>query len=119
MLSFISCLVLGGLALLMFARAHFEFTRTVALLPGAMAVVELYLASVLEPGMFPVVTALLLLFRVAAVALGAVVLREDARLASLREEKRRRASRQILCATHGIEPVVAKRVEAASVRRAA
>ena len=119
MLSFLSSLVLGGVALAMFARAHFEFTKTVALVPALMAGVELFFASVLEPGLFPVLTALLMVFRVAVVALGVFTLREDAKMAKKREETRRRANRQILCATHGLEPVVAKRVESARLSKVA
>lgn len=119
MLNFVSSLVLGAVALSMFARAHFEFTKTIALVPAAMAAMDLYLASVLEAGLFPMLTALLVLFRVSAVVLGVCVLREDAKLAKKREETRRRANRQILCATHGIEPVLAKRVESARLSKVA
>ena len=113
MLSFISGLVLGGVALALFARAHFEFTRMVALVPAVMAAAELFFASVLEPTMFPVLTAFLVLLRVAAVALGVVTLRVDAKLAERRRETRRRTARQMLCAVHGIEPVVSKKVVSA------
>ena len=119
MLSFVSSLVLGFVALLMFARARFAFTKRVAFVPAVMAVAELFFASVLEPAMFPVLTALLVLFRVAAVALGVVTLRTDAAMAKKRAETRRRQNRQILCATHGIEPVAAKPAASARLSRVA
>lgn len=105
MFSFICSFALGSVAILMFARARFEFTKTVALVPAMMAGIELFFAGVLEPAMFPVMTVLLTAFRAAMIGFGLFVLHEDAKMAARREEKRRRCARQVLCATHGIEPV--------------
>lgn len=119
MLSFISSLVLGAVALTMYARARFEFTRTIALAPAVMAGLELYLANVLEIGAFPVLTVLLVAFRVAMVSLCVVTLCEDAKMAKRREEKRRRCARQTLCATHGIQPLVTAKAERTVIRKVA
>ncbi len=119
MLNYISCLVLGAVALSMYSRAHFEFTRTIALAPTVMAGLELYLANVLEVGMFPVLTVLLTAFRVAMVSLCIVVLCEDAKMAKRREEKRRRSARQILCATHGIQALSSVKAESVALHKVA
>lgn len=119
MFSFICSFALGSVAILMFARARFEFTKTVALFPAVMAAIELFFASVLDPAMFPVLTAVLTALRASMVLFGLFVLREDAKMAARREEKRRRCARQVLCATHGIEPVRTVKSEAVRVSEAA
>ena len=119
MFSFICSFVLGSVAIVMFARARFEFTKTVALVPAAMALTELFFASVLEPAMFPVLTVLLTAFRVAAAGFGLFVLREDAKMAARRSEKRRRCARQVLCASHGIQPVTTEKSQNIRVFEAA
>lgn len=119
MFSFICSFALGSVALLMFSRARFEFTKTVALIPAAMAGIELFFASVLDPAMFPALTVLLTALRVAMIGFGLFVLREDAKMAVRREEKRRRCARQVLCASHGIQAVSAKKPAAECLSKVA
>lgn len=98
-LSLLSALFLGGVALSMLLKAHQAKTCRVALLPLGAAVMEMMTAGYLTPAAFPVLTALLVVLRLTMAGCCLILLRRDvetARQAARREKLARRLEARTL-----------------------
>ena len=89
-LSLCSIAAMAGMFLYMFNKAKFARTRRMALLPLAGAVMEGIAAGALTPGLFPVLTAVLVVLRLTILLCCAGAMRQDAAMARRRSRIRRR-----------------------------
>ena len=96
-LSIISVVCMSGMFLMMLNKAKYARTRRMALIPLICAGMELLFTGVLTPGLFPVLTGVLVLLRAVILACCVGALRQDAAMA------KRRARR-----LKAVRPVVAK-----------
>lgn len=95
LLSLCSIVAMAGMFLYMFHKAKFARTRRMALLPLAGAVMEGIAAGALTPGLFPVLTAVLVILRLAILLCCAGALRQDAAMARRRSRIRRRMAAEM------------------------
>lgn len=102
LLNIISMVILASLSAYMFACARFECTRRIAIIPGIMSLMEMTMAGVLSNTAFPLITAFLLLCKVAIVAIGIVAIRADRTMAQKRSERRRALKRKLAFAQNPI-----------------
>lgn len=93
-LSLCSILAMTGMFLYMFNKAVLTSTRKMALLPLLCAVIEGLAAGALTPSLFPGLTAVLVVLRLAILLCCAGAMRRDAAAARRRERNRRRAAEQ-------------------------
>ncbi len=89
-LSLCSILAMTGMFLYMFNKAVLTSTRKMALLPLLCAVIEGLAAGALTPSLFPGLTAVLVVLRLAILLCCAGAMRRDAAAARRRERNRRR-----------------------------
>lgn len=102
LLNIISMVILASLSAYMFACARFECTRRIAIIPGVMSLMEMYMAGVLSNTAFPLITAFLLLCKVSIVVLGVIAIRADRTMAQKRSERRRALKRKMAFAQNPI-----------------
>ena len=93
-ISIVSILAMTGMFLWMFHKAKFASTRRMALLPLFCAGMEIMAAGMLTPGLFPVLTFLLISMRIVILLCCAGAMKRDAAMAARRA--RRRKSTNIL-----------------------
>ena len=95
LLSLCSIVAMAGMFFYMFHKAKFARTRRMALLPLAGAVMEGIAAGALTPGLFPVLTAALVVLRLAILLCCAGAMRQDAAMARRRSRIRRRMAAEM------------------------
>ena len=86
-LSMISAVLMGGMFLVMINKAKFARTRRMALIPLACAGMELLLTGVLTPGLFPVMTGVLIFLRVTILVCCVGALRQDTAMVKRRSRR--------------------------------
>ena len=118
-LSLCSIAAMAGLFLYMFNKAKFARTRRMALLPLAGGVMEGIAAGALTPGLFPVLTAVLVVLRLTILLCCAGAMRQDAAMACRRSRIRRRMAAEMARESIVTLPVAREIPSAGQSRRAA
>ena len=95
----------AGLSLYMLCRAKFERTRRVAYVLCGACGAELMVAGLLSLTAYPVLTAILLVARLALLGCGVAATRADRAAARRRAERRRAFARKLRCAEHPLSVV--------------
>lgn len=95
LLNMISVIVLASLSAYMFVCARFERTRQIAIVPALMSAIELYVADILSPTSYPILTAILLLLKVGMIVLGITAIQVDRNLAQKRNARRKALRKQM------------------------
>lgn len=90
-ISIISLLAMTGMFLWMFRRAKFASTRRMALLPLCCAGMEVMAAGMLTPGLFPLLTFLLIFLRITILLCCVGAMKRDAAMAVHRARRLRAA----------------------------
>ena len=105
MMNLMFAALFAGMALYMVCRAHFERTRRVAYVMGGACVVELMTVGLLSLTAYPVLTAILVVARLALLGCGVTAVRADRAAARRRAERRRAFARKLRCAEHPLSVV--------------
>lgn len=112
LLSLLSAVSMAAMFVYMVCCAKMPETRRLLWLPAAGCVVELLAAGMLSVTRFPLMTALLVLLRLALLGCCAAAMRRDAAMARARQRRRALLARQLHAALNPLHEVPARQQEA-------
>lgn len=104
-LSLLSAVAMAAMFVYMVCNAKMRETRRMLWIPAASCVMELLAAGMLSAVNFPVLTALLVLLRLAMLGCCAVAMRRDAAMVRARARRRARLAQQLHAALNPLHEV--------------